>query len=105
MGRNRIYAETAIAVEVEGEILVWVNGSISGKRELLQQAKLYSDIGMYVDITPNGPTVVANLSDVENPIGALAALMSASPGRAKILEIPDSVAELIFTTQEESAYV
>jgi hypothetical protein len=105
MGRNRIYEETAIAVEIDGEILVWVNGSISGNRELLKQVKLFSDIGMYIDITPNGPTIVADLSDINNPIGALAALMSPSPGRARILEIPDSVAQLIFVDQQEEIYV
>lgn len=91
MGRKRKYDEVAVVVEIDGELLTWVNGSISGKKELLDDVKLFASLGKHVDITPMGPIVRAQIDNIENPMGALAALISVSPGRARILEVPQNV--------------
>lgn len=81
------------AVDVDGELLVCTNGHVSGLKGLVDEVKRNSWLGMKVNITPDGPSVVADLEG--EGINVLAALMSVYPERSRILEAPDSVLALL----------
>jgi len=95
MGRPLISGES-IVVDIDGDLLVWTDGLISGENhELVKKAKQASKFELPTNLTVNGPTVDAFLDDPQQPLKALAALIAASPGRATILNIPDSIIDLL----------
>ena len=94
MSRKNITGSTVV-VDIDGELIVWTDGLISGPQNLVTAAKLMATISLPVELTPAGPTVVAELSDASNPAGALAALLGASAGRGRILSAPTEVLELL----------
>ncbi len=104
MVRPSITGET-IVVQVEDALLVWTDGLISStNREYVKTAKWVSENGLNIDLTPDGPTIKANLDDKEHPEQALAALMGVIPGRGRILQAPDSVLALLpYPQVEENA--
>lgn len=95
MGRKIMNKETAIVVDVDGELVAWVNGKLVGNMELLENIHLAASLGRTIDITPMGPTVEANLEDATDLLGVLAALMFAKPGRVRILELPEEVTKFL----------
>lgn len=95
MVRPSITGET-IVVQVEDALLVWTDGLLSStNREYVKIAKWVSENGLNIDLTPDGPSIKANLEDKEHPEQALAALMGVIPGRGRILQAPDSVLALL----------
>jgi hypothetical protein len=94
MSRKNITGQT-IAVDADGELLVWTDGHISGSAELVKKARYAANIELPVDITFLGPTVIAELDNAENPAGALAAMLSVTPGRGRILDAPKEVLDLL----------
>lgn len=105
MGRKRIYEETTIVVDADGELIVWVNGSLSGNKELLKNIQLASDINKQVEITSEGPHVNADLEATDNLVQIFAALLCALPGRTRLLEAPDELLEILPTVYKKESHV
>jgi hypothetical protein len=94
---------TTIVVEIDGELLTWTDGLLSGtKKEYVDEAKLLSAIQLPVELTVFGPEVHADLTDVEHPEHALAAMFGVNVGRARLLQAPDSVLDILpFENEDE----
>jgi hypothetical protein len=95
MARPSITGDT-IVVQIENDLLVWTDGKLTGtNKEYVKAAKWMSEYAIPVDITPYGPTFESGLDRKDEPEKALAAMMGAVPGRARILEAPDFLIDLL----------
>ena len=102
MPRPSITGET-IVVQVEDAILIWTDGLLSSTdHSYLKTAKWLSEHEIPVDLTPEGPSILARLDDLEHPERALAAMMGVIPGRGRILDAPKTVLNLLPFPQEET---
>jgi hypothetical protein len=88
-------AVKSIIMDSNGKLLVWVDGHLSGDAALIKEARLNSDLRLPTPISAFGPVIPADLTDVNNLAGVLAAMSSTNLGRTRILEAPDEVLELI----------
>lgn len=102
MGRPSITGESIVVV-IDDVVLAWTDGHLSGTdRESIKKAKFLSKYGLDVDLSPFGPTVPAGLDDVSAPERATAAMVGVNPGRARIVQAPDSVLNLLPFEQDNS---
>ena len=102
MGRPSITGES-IVVAIDDDLLVWTDGLLSGtNRELIKEAEWLARYEVPVDITPFGPTVIANLTNLSIPEGVVGAMMGAAPGRGRIIQAPQSVIDLLPFDGEET---
>lgn len=86
----------SIVVAVDQDILTWTDGLLSGtNRTLVENAKIAALAELEVPLSYYGPTVPASLDKTEHPARIVAALMSVSPGRARILQCPDEVVRMM----------
>ena len=83
----------SFAVDIDGELLVCTDGHVGGFPMTVKEVQRNSWAKLPVMLTPEGPTVVADLKG--EPVNVLAALMSVNPERTRILEAPDSVIALL----------
>lgn len=91
MTKRNIFRE--IAVDSDGQLLICVDGKLSGPSELLAIARRNSNVRELVQLVqPHGALYEANLDDGD-PVGEVAALMSVAPGRSRIMEAPAEVFE------------
>ena len=103
MGRPSITGDSIVVV-IDGDLLIWTDGLLSGtNKALIDAAYRLSKYELPVELSPFGPEIPASLDIVTSPERALAAMMGAKPGRARVLEAPKSVLALIpFMDEEES---
>jgi hypothetical protein len=94
----------SIVVDSNGQLVVWTDGHLSGDAKLVKEAKLNSELKLPTPISPFGPIIPADLTDVNNLAGVLAALSSINLGRTRILEAPDEVLDLIPIYNETNEY-
>jgi hypothetical protein len=95
MGRPRKETKQLV-VEIDGNYLVWSDGHLSGNNpEIIKEAQYLSHYEIDIELTPLGPTIKANVTDAEHPEQALAAMMGAGKGRARLLEAPQEVIDLL----------
>lgn len=95
MGRPSITGET-IVIAIEDDLLVWTDGMISGtNRDHVKEAIRLGEQEVLISLTPDGPEILASLDHISAPERAAAAMMGVSPGRARILQAPDEVLDLI----------
>lgn len=86
----------SIVVAVEEDLLVWTDGLISGtNRTYIENAKIAGLAELEHPLTIDGPRVAASLRREEHPARIVAALMSVAPGRARILQAPDEVLNML----------
>lgn len=90
MVRSSKTGET-ITVEVDGRFIVWTDGHFGGDAELVKKAKELSKYSVPVRIG-NG-YVMAEATDKDNPMGAIAAMLGAAPGRARLVGVPTFLEE------------
>lgn len=98
--------ETGIAVDSDGELLVLVDGKLSGPAELVKAVKLNSLVREGVRLLePHGEFFSADVNS-ENPFEALAALISVNPGRSSVLAAPSEVVEYLNgdTVEDEDSF-
>ena len=95
MGRPSITGPT-IVVAIEGDLLIWTDGFLSGTNpEHVAEARRLSLMEMDVMLTPYGPEIPASLESITFPERALAAMMGVLNGKARILEAPQEVLDLL----------
>ena len=95
MGRPSITGET-IVIAIEDDLLVWTDGLISGtNKDLVNAAILIGEQELLISLTPDGPEILASLDVITAPERAVAAMMGVLPGRARILQAPDYVLDLL----------
>jgi hypothetical protein len=92
-----------VAVDVDGEVLMWCQGQITGPRDLRLAALAAGHTGERVPLGHDGPLVTADLGRDEDAletgaeprrpdfVAIAAALTAASPGRARLIEAPVEV--------------
>ena len=92
-----------IVVDVDGKLIAWTDGQFGGDKELIKQAEyvgmLQRSVHPWFLIEP----IRADLSDEANRVGALAAMLGISPGRAIIREIDDSTMSKLSVNGFESS--
>lgn len=76
-----------IVVRINNKLITWTHGRLSGDVELIEQAKYMDSFSelVFFPIT----TVSAEISNPDNPAGAIAAMWGISPERA-IVETADA---------------
>lgn len=80
-----------IVVDSDGEILTAADGQVGGSSGRVFMVKRNNLLGTPIRLTePYGEPVRSELN-IRNPIGIVAALFSAKPGRSKLLEAPPEV--------------
>jgi hypothetical protein len=94
MGRKSI-TDTTLVVDIDGELVVWTEGLVSGPKALIAAGKFATKIELPVSISVHGPVVVANLDDPKNPVGAFAAIMAMKHGRGRILQAPQELMDVL----------
>ena len=95
MGRPSFTGES-IVIAIEDDLLVWTDGAISGtNKELVAEAVHIGELELLVKLTLFGPEVLASLNVVSAPERAVAAMMGVAPGRARILQAPEVVLNLL----------
>ncbi len=95
MGRPR-KESTQVVVEINGDYLVWSDGHLSGtNKELTDEAEKLGKYEVDIDITPFGPNIPASLIIISSPERAVAAMMGAGYGRARLLKAPKTVLDLL----------
>lgn len=95
MGRPATQSGDVVAVNIDGRGAAWCDGIYSGDHDVIAHAKESAEIGTPV---PYGFGWIASASDT--PVGALASLMSYSPGRALITQAPPSVLNALSVHRE-----
>lgn len=84
------YLESYV-IDIDGRLIVCTDGRVSADGDLVAQIKMSVDIGLQVRIVePYGELITASL-DPNDRIGTVAALVSPSPGRARVLKAPQEV--------------
>lgn len=89
------------AVDIDGSILLHVDGIIHGSKELRMRVWVAILTSESVPLVHGEQPVSASL---DSPLGVAAALVSASPGRARLIAAPQSVWSHL-TAGEEAANV
>lgn len=102
MARPSITGPT-ITVSIDDDLLIWTDGLLSGtNKDYIDKAHHLSNISMPVDLTPFGPTIIANLYNPDAPEQALAAMFGVLNGRAKVLDAPKELLDLFpFESNQE----
>ena len=77
-----------LAVNIDGHVITWSDGSWAGDKGLIVEARAKSDAGVLVSLVYLGEPIVA---DEESLLGALACMVGINPGRARILSAPPIV--------------
>lgn len=81
-----------VAVRIGSHAAAWCDGELAGAAWLIAEARAAADCAQPVPLGVSGPAVPA---DLVTPLGAAAALMSANPYRAVLVEAPaDVLAEI-----------
>jgi hypothetical protein len=94
MGKSK-KVKSRIVVELNGGLMIWENGVISGDEFLVAKAKELSNERFPVWIDCQSKSYTANLDDPNDRVGAVAAMIGLSVGRANILEIDDETFDVI----------
>lgn len=82
----------AVAVRIDNDVIVWQNGFLMGNQRLADKARVASIAGEEVRLHYGTPYVRANLEEpYDDYLGVAAALVAISPGRAFLVEAPDTV--------------
>lgn len=98
--------EDTIVIEIDGELLTWTEGKLTGTNEdYVEKAKYLSRYNIEVDLTPFGPTIKADLEDKDSPEQAVAAMVGAVPGRGRIIEAPARIFDLLPFEDEDNSGV
>lgn len=82
-----------VAVNIDGHVITWSDGSWAGDKGLITEAKCKSDAGVMVSLSYLGKVIIAN---EDNLLGALACMVAINPGRARILSAPEIVNSYLF---------
>jgi len=98
MGRRPSHGPT-VAVDIDGDLLMYCDNRLTGKKHLTDAAWVASIMQREVLLTARGPRVVANLDNPEDFIAIAAALISVSPGRARVVEAPQEVLNMLRLTE------
>lgn len=100
MSKNiRQKKHTVFVVDADGVLVVYANGVVSSDdKELVKTIRSMSERKLHVKVKPYGRqnSVEANLNG--NHMNILAALMSAKPGRTRVLEAPDDIMNFIYSS-------
>lgn len=92
-----------IAVDSDGELLVSVDGKLTGPAEYVKKAKRNSILREPVRLVyPHGEFFESNLEDGE-AFGEVAALMSVNPGRSRVLTAPPEVMDYLAGDDSDSS--
>lgn len=84
--------EGVIAVNADGELVMWHNGAVHSKNRALQQeVEFIAELHQPVELVWGVEPVAADLSDPENHLGIFAALMGSRPGRCVPLQITPQI--------------
>jgi hypothetical protein len=94
MGKPKKTGKT-IVVELDGGLMAWTDGVISGNKYLVAKAKELSDERFPIWVRSKLRTFTANLDDPNDRVGAVAAMIGLSVERANILEIDDETFDVI----------
>ena len=95
MGRPSITG-TSIVIGIDADLLVWTDGQLSGtNKDLIAEAQRVALYEFPVDLTIFGPEIPAALNIVTAPERAVAAMVGAAPGRARILQAPQEVLDML----------
>lgn len=93
-----------VIVEIDGELLAWVNGQFFGHPFLIEAAKglaAYGDTNtkarLYIPLSDVGPDIIPSS---DNALGGTAALLGVSEELATILYAPQSVTTAIEIAKE-----
>ena len=89
-----------IVVRIEDKLLVWTDGHLGGDKELVKEAKLLSDLKVKLFPMNAKQFVVANVDDVNDRVGAVAAMTGVGKGRFVILQLDDETYNKIFYKPE-----
>lgn len=89
----------SILVDVDGELIAYTDGHLSGSRKTINTIKLNSKLKLPINISYAGPEINSDLN--AKPENILAAIMSAYPERSRILEAPKEVLSLLPFEDEE----
>ena len=81
-----------VSLNIDGKTAAWCDGQLSGDPDVLRSARVAAEVALPVPLHLFAPPVVAGL---DTPAGAAAALASYKVGRARIVEAPDEVWDLI----------
>lgn len=92
----------SIAVDVDGELVLYTDGHISASRKTISNIKMNSNLKMPINITYAGPEIISDLN--AEPINVLAAIMSVYPERSRILEAPKEVLDVLPFKDDEELY-
>lgn len=103
MARPKIETKS-IVIDSDGKLIVWTDGMLSGDNETIKTVRFNASMNLPTPLTAFGPVVDADLSDVNNMAGALAAMLSANQGRSRILEAPDELLDLLPIYNETTEY-
>lgn len=85
----------AVAVDIDGDVLVWHDGRLMGNQDMKDAAQRASLLQVKVSLIYGIPETTANLEPDGHGnydyVGIASALVSVSPGRAALIEFPDEV--------------
>lgn len=94
----------SIVIDSDGKLIVWTDGMLSGDAERIKEVKFNASMNLPTRLSVVGPIIDADLSDVNNLAGVLAAMISVAQGRSRILEAPEEVLDLIPIYNETNEY-
>lgn len=89
------------AVEVDGKVLVHVDGYLHGPSSLVGSVYALLDTRVSID----GMTSTKMLATLDTPLGIAVALLASSPGRARLISAPSDVVVQIAAERAMSSCV
>lgn len=83
--------EELVIVEINGDLLVWADGHLSGPAHLVETAEWAHRERVQQSLGEGGKPLVSNLRKKDRPELAAAAMMAVRPHDAQIVKAPERV--------------
>jgi hypothetical protein len=88
-----------IAIDADGELVLWVNGNIKASKQIKGNILLASELKLPTLIN-DYKVVDANLENNSDLLAVFAAMMNGVKGRSRLLKAPQELYELISRSED-----
>jgi len=92
----------SIVVEVDGHLIVWTDGLLSGEKSVLAKIRENASYNATIRASYSLHPLTAQLTDKDDRVGIVAAMISPNAERAIIRELDEDTLRRIFTMPGES---
>ena len=83
-----------LVIDVDGELVIYYDGVFKASEDMIKNIKRNAYLSVPVQLNPQSNPVISSLN--ESLANVAAAIISVYPERARIIEAPEEVLEILF---------